>query len=218
MRHRQKQIRNWIIFFVILFGIIGGLIYLGRPVSDAELFGQVTQIRETDHQKGNPDAPVVIVEYSDFECSFCASHAPIMQQLVNDLGDQFVFVYRHFPLRGNHPNAQISAQAAEAAALQGQFWPMHDLLFEQQAAWSAIADPAEVFVGYAQELGLDPDQFRSDLTSTSTRNRVNDDYTDAIRLGLQSTPTFFINGEKLERPLQYAGFKARIEAAAVPQE
>ena len=107
----------------------------------------------TEHVLGNPDAPVTVIEYGDFECPYCAAAAPVLRRLVEESDGQVRLVFRHFPLADNHPHALTAALAAEAAGAQGAFWPMHDLLFARQDRLSDVALRA-----YAQELGLDGDR------------------------------------------------------------
>lgn len=167
-------------------------------------------ITQEDNQTSSASA--TLVEYSDFQCPACGAYHELVSQLKDDLGDRLNIVYRHFPLRNIHPNAQLAAQAAQAAALQGKFWQMHDKLFENQLAWSELEDPTDSFKAYATELELDIDQFTTDLTSKAVEDRVNRDYASAIRFGINSTPTFFLNGVKMTNPASYETFKQIIEA------
>jgi protein-disulfide isomerase len=138
------------------------------------------------------------VEYSDFQCPACRAVAPAVAELVENFGEQFVLEYRHFPLRQIHPNAQMAAQAAEAAAMQGKFWEMHDLMFEKQTEWSQSFNPERFFRGYAEDLGMNVDRFRFDLESDEVKNRVNADADEAAALGIPGTPGFVYNGEVID--------------------
>jgi len=106
-------------------------------------------------------------------------------------------VYRHLPLTSIHPNAQLAAQASEAAHLQDKFWDYHGLLFEKQTEWSEESDPSDLFIGYASELGLDAEKFESDMNSKEIEDYVNSESLEASRIGLSSTPSFFVNGERV---------------------
>jgi Na+/H+ antiporter NhaA len=145
---------------------------------------------DRDRLRGPADAPVTVVEYGDFECPYCGQAEPVVRELLAGHGD-VRYVWRHLPLTDVHPNAQLAAEAAEAAAAQGAFWPMHDLLLTRQ---DALRTPD--LVGYAEELGLDADRFRSDLHRHTGRGRIADDVDSADLSGVSGTPTFFINGRR----------------------
>ncbi len=165
-----------------------------------------------DNAKGANDPRVTIVEYSDFQCPGCASTYPIIKQLVESFSEDVSLVYRHYPLRQIHSNAQLAGQAAEAAGMQGKFWDMHDVLFNTQSQWTNEADATEFFTKLAESIGLDLAQFATDLTSTEAVSLVNEDADDAARLRLPGTPSFFVNGTLIEHPGSYAGFKSLVEA------
>jgi protein-disulfide isomerase len=181
-----------IIFVAVTLGVllgVGGLLWTFGQSSDKPI-ADVAGAKQ--HVQGS--GAVTLVEFSDFQCPAClAVQAPLTQILAKYQG-KVEFVYRYFPLVSIHKNAQMSAQAAEAAGLQGKFWEMHDKLFSTQSAWEGIADPKESFVGYAKELGLDTAKFATDLVSQSVVDAVNADSATATRYNLQGTPTFFVNG------------------------
>jgi Na+/H+ antiporter NhaA len=143
---------------------------------------------ERDHFRGPREALVTMVEYGDFECPFCGRAEPVVRDLLQEFGD-VRYVWRHLPLSDVHPHAQMAAEAAEAAANQGAFWEMHDLLFEHQDALTP-----EDLVGYAEQLGLDTERFAEDLWTHGGAARVADDIDSADLSGVSGTPTFFING------------------------
>lgn len=148
-------------------------------------------VGEDDHVLGPPDAPVTLVEYGDYECPHCGAAYPIVKSLLRDLGDRVRFVYRHFPLARSHPHAERAAEAAEAAAEQGEFWAMHARLFEHQ---DALADAD--LIAHAEAIGLDVGQFREALEEGIYRPLVREDFRGGVRSGVNGTPTFFINGER----------------------
>ena len=172
-------------------------------------------VQADEHIRGNAQASVVLVEYGDFECPACKSYVPMLEQLKQEFGDRVAFVYRHFPLRSIHPNANSAAQAAEAAALQGKFWEMHDMLFEKQEEWAKNQNPEELFEEYAALLELDLEQFREAMRSDEVRDRVEDDFQSAVRHGLSSTPTFFLDGVSIASTdiRGYQAFRSLIEQA-----
>lgn len=204
----MKNIIIGVVLFTLIFIGLGWLL-VGQPEKESSAEFTIT---ENDHVAGNASASATLIEYSDFQCPACASYHSLVNQLKDDLGENLQIVYRHFPLRSIHDHAQLAAQASEAAANQDMFWQMHDLLFENQAFWSTLEDPTETFLDYASELELDIDQFNADLNSQEVEEKVNTDYQSAIQAGVNSTPTFFLNGKKLSNPATYETFKSLIEA------
>ncbi len=144
------------------------------------------------HIKGNPEAELTIVEFSDFECPFCAQYSPELSSIVKNYSGRVNVVYRHFPLVGTHVYAIPTARASEAAAMQGKFWEYHDKLFLNQGEFEN-----DDLVSYAEQIGLDIDKFQTDLSSTEVAKKVQEDFDIAKQLNLSGTPTFFIvyNGE-----------------------
>lgn len=137
---------------------------------------------------------VTVVEFSDFQCPACRAAQGLVVQLEDREGVRLV--YRHFPLSSIHKNAQLAAEAAEAAYAQGKFWEMHDLLFERQQEWAEEKSPEVKFIEYAGELELDKDALTKALVDHTYRQLVVDDYQEGLRLGVNATPTFFVNGRK----------------------
>jgi protein-disulfide isomerase len=175
-----------------------------------EVAGETTEVRENDWVKGDPEAKVVLTEYGDFQCPACANYAPLVKRLSEETSKGLKVVYRHFPLTSIHKNAIPSAQAAEAAGRQGKFWEMHDTLYEKQTEWSDERDVKEKFIEYARILGLDEEKFKSDYDSDEVRQRIESDLSKALQLGLNSTPTFFLNGQKIA-PRSYENFKDLVD-------
>ena len=148
-------------------------------------------VSAADHIEGNPDAPIELVKYGDYQCPHCARAYLVVHHLQEELGDRLKFVFRNFPLQKIHPEAVVAAIAAEAAGLQGRFWEMHDLIFENQDELSE-----SMLLELAIELELDTERFRKDLRSEELARKVDADFESGIRSGVNATPTFFINGEK----------------------
>lgn len=165
-----------------------------------------------DHAEGPPEAPAALVEYGDFECPACGSAYPMVKELHAEEGDRLRVVFRHFPLNSIHPHARAAACAAEAAGLQGRFWEMHDMLFENQ---DALED--EDLLGYAGKLGLDIARFDADRQSEEVAERVSDDFRGGVRSGVNGTPTFFVNGLRHDGPSDSDSLRAEIEQAAAAQ-
>src|SRR3989344_1981714 len=170
-------------------------------------------LSESDHVRGNREAAVVLVEYGDFQCPACGIYSPVVNQLVEEFGDDLAVVFRHMPLSTIHQNAESSSFAAEAAGKQGKFWEMADILFERQEDWSNDRDPRSKYEGYAAELGLNVDQFKEDSNSPEVKEKVRRDRQQALAFRITGTPTFFLNGEKIESPRGLDPFRDVISAA-----
>ena len=198
--------------------IVAGMALLGNAQDHANDPQKLAiAVSDSDWFEGGKDASVVLVEYSDFQCPACGAYFPVIRSLNEAYGDKLKIVYRNYPLTSLHPNAQLAAQAAEAAGIQGKFFPMHDLLFGNQQTWSTIADPTDTFVGYATSLGLDVEKFKTDLTGKDVINAVKNDVNGGDASKISSTPTFFLNGLQIEKnPQGLEPFKALIDAALTP--
>lgn len=163
---------------------------------------------------GPKDSKVTFVEYGDFQCPACKSYFPLITQLKEEYKDRVAFQFRNFPLVQIHPNAFIGSRAAEAAGKQGKFFEMHDLLYENQDAWSSSSSPASILQGYAQQLGLNIDQFNTDMNSVAIADIINADVKSGQAAGVSSTPTFFINGKKIDKnPQNLQDFKTLLDEA-----
>ncbi len=172
---------------------------------------------ERDHVRGPAEAPVTLVEYGDFECPFCGQAEPVIRELLRDFGD-LRYVWRHLPLNDVHPHTQAAAEASEAAAAQGRFWEMYELLLTRQSALTRSD-----LIGYAGELGIDVDRFAEDLDSHAGAARIAEDVDSADLSGVSGTPSFFINGrrhydaydiETLSKAVRAARARAAVDAAA----
>ncbi len=217
MNPTTKRIVLWTAIILGLVAFLWLLTKLGTaPASQGNktLNEQIDSTQE--HVSGNPNAPITIVEYSDFECPYCANVYPFFKQIVAEYPDDVRFVYRHFPLRAIHDHAQLAAQASEAAALQGKFWDMHDAIFNTQAQWVKEQDPEAFFIRLAVSLSLDEAQFTKDLTSKEVMAKVNEDAASAAALRLSGTPTTFINGTQYQIS-SYDQLKQRIDAEKAAQ-
>ena len=146
-------------------------------------------VDDKDHAQGPADAPVTLVEYGDYECPYCGQAEVVIRSLLESFGDDLRYVWRHLPLNDVHPNAQMAAEAAEAAAAQGTFWQMHDVLLDRQDRLT----PTDL-ARHADDLGLDMHRFWDDLRRHEHAERIGEDVTSADMSGVAGTPTFFING------------------------
>jgi protein-disulfide isomerase len=171
----------------------------------------ILEPRENDWIKGNPDASVVVVKYSDFQCPACRFYAAMDDQVSEELGDDVLFIYRHFPLR-NFRYSRLAATFTEAAGRQGKFWEMHDLIFINQQRWSNDEDGEAIFRRFAENLELDMEQFDRDLADPSLIERIDSDYEDGVQLGVRAVPTIFVNGRQLQGVDSMEEYKRRITA------
>lgn len=194
---------RWIVFGVLCAAIVGGLVYMSGSskvnVDSVDAFTITTNRDINDHVFGNKDAKVVVYEYADFQCPGCAGAYPNLKTITETYKNQVAFVYRSFPLTSIHPHAFAAAATAEAAGLQGKYWEMHDQLFETQDTWKNLSAEARQnqFEQYAQALGLNVDQFRADLAGEKVAAKINFDRSLGLKVGVDSTPTVFINKEKI---------------------
>lgn len=202
----------WKIIGVVAVIAIGASIVYSNSVSNKANEGIVFE----DHIKGNPDATVTLTEYSDFQCPACGQFFPVVKTLLEEQGDSIQFEYKHFPLITIHPYAVPAAKAAEAAGQQGAFFEMHDKLFENQQIWSKGVNPQSFFNTYAEELGLDVDLFKTHMKASLIEEKIQSEFEEARELGLSSTPTFFLNGKKMEFET-YQDFIDQIANAVNPQ-
>ena len=213
----KSKIILWTIIAVVVIGSIFGIVKLASKSKDLGSNSNtpvltVSAINDNENIKGNKDAKVVLIEYSDFQCPACASYYLILKKVSEDLGDKVKFAYRHFPLP-QHKNAKLAATVAEAAGKQDKFWEMHDLIFQNQSDWSEEKNAAIIFAQYAQDLQLDLAKFQTDIASEEIKAKIENDSKSGTRAGVNSTPTFFLNGEKMTNPHNYDEFKNAIEQA-----
>jgi protein-disulfide isomerase len=164
-----------------------------------------------DHTQGPADSPITLVEYGDYECPHCGRAHPIVKAVQRHLGDELRFVYRHFPVSTAHPHAEPAAEMAEAVGARGKFWPMHDLLFENQDA----LEPEDL-IAYAVPLGIEAEQAAAVLQNHAFAERVREDFLSGVRSGVNGTPTFFINGVRHDGPWDAQSLlEALLSAASV---
>lgn len=195
--------KNIPLLVITIIGTLVLIVALGIVFSKSS-----TEVEEVDQAQlagsarlaiGPESAPVTIVEFSDFQCEYCAIAAPAVKQVLAQNPDNVRFIYRHFPLMSIHQHAQLAAQASEASLEFNKFWEMHDLLFARQADWSKMQDKQAVkdlFIGFAVELGIDKDQFTAKIDSDPIKQVVLEDISLGNNIKVDSTPTFFVNGRK----------------------
>jgi protein-disulfide isomerase len=158
-------------------------------------------VGEADHIQGSIDAPLVLVEYGDYQCSYCGQAYGIIKAVQKKFAGRLQFVFRNFPLNESHPDAFNAALVAEAAAVQGKFWEMHDMIYEHQDRLDL-----ESLSGYAREIGMDAEQFEKDIQGKALSDKVEHDFESGIRSGVNGTPSFYVNGTKFEGDWSEQGF------------
>lgn len=222
LMRKFRRVLTWLAVLAVLVLAGWGMWYLAQQSpSVTGLVGTLSvDVAPGEHARGNPDAAITVVEYSDFQCPACASFEPVLQDLFETSGDQVRLIYRHFPLRNIHPNADPAARAAEAAALQDKFWEMHDLIFERQAAWAgqSVKGAEGTFTEYAVEIGLDVERYADDVNSDAVKDAVNEDVTSGTQSQVNSTPSFFVNGQYISGFSSLEDFRTRVLSAPPIQQ
>src|ERR1035437_1500364 len=181
-----KRILTWAGFIIIIGLIIVGLVAANKkhPASTSEVAIPLpTPVTSADWSRGNPNAPVTMVEYSDFQCPACQAYYPVVEQVFAASSSTVRMVFRHFPLP-QHADAIPAAKAAEAAGTPGKFWEMYSLIYPNHDDWETLADPTSVFIGYAQKLGLNISQFTSDMNSAVVAKKISDSVTAGTAAGI----------------------------------
>lgn len=204
-------------FLVILIAIIigiGGIFWFTRDKASAPTSGGSNSSQTTNHVMGNGKKNVTLIEYGDYQCPACGAYYPVVKSVVGKYKDDIYFQFRNFPLVQLHQNAFAGARAAEAADKQGKFWEMHDILYEQQNTWGQASSPKTYFDSYAKQLGLDQNKFNQDYASSEVNDLINADKSAAEALGATGTPTFVLDGKKVDQnPQDQAAFDKLISDA-----
>lgn len=228
----------WVVLIGIVVGMVGLFLVINNDENGSSNNANTTnplKIQLDDHaysagtltvaqnaageaEPKDDKSKVTLIEYGDFECPACGQIFPIIDQLKQEFGSDLLFVFRHFPLTTLHPNATAAHRAAEAAGNQGKFFEMHDLLYERQSQWSSstsglnVAQATNVFEGYAQELELDIETYKSDVQSEEVFKVIDRQSDIGTSQGITGTPTFILNGERIETPRTYDQFRDLIQA------
>jgi protein-disulfide isomerase len=215
----MKRYLPFIIVAVVALATLGSgamLYRANRPQlvaipEDKKLAGKIGE--GSMHIRGNPDAPVTLEEFADFQCPPCGSFSVFVHDLMKEYDSRVRLVFRNFPLK-NHEHAREAAFAAEAAGLQGRFWEMHDVLYREQANWTKAPNVRELFESYAGMIGLNLDQFKKDMDGEKVRERVDSDRKRGESLGINVTPSLYINDRPLDpKDKSPEGIRAEINAA-----
>lgn len=209
----RKEILIMTAVFIVIFGGLGFLITRNNKIATTPATKDQL-IRPTSHSTVSPNAKVNIVEFGDFQCPACAAAYPIVEQILTSYKDnpQVNFVFRNFPLP-QHQYALLTAESAEASGAQGKYWEMYKLIYSNQDAWVNSVDPMSIMVGYATQLKLDVNKFKSEVSANKYNDIITQDQQDGTAIGINSTPTFYINGLQEIGIQSVADFKARIDTA-----
>lgn len=184
----------WAVIAIIVI-VFGGIIVLNKKDTNTP----AANVQPTNHVKGEGKSGVTLVEYADFQCPFCGQFYPIVTQVYEKYKDQIHFQYRQLPLIQIHQHALAAARATEAASKQGKFWEMYDLIFQNQTTWAESNDATVQFEQYAQQLGLNMTQYKTDAASSEVNDIVNADINEFKKTKEpMSTPTFFLDGKKIQ--------------------
>jgi len=198
-----------------IIAVVIGFMVLTKPSSSNLSTGGQT----SNHTSGSGTSGVTLIEYGDYQCPYCQQYHPIVKQVATQFNEQIFFQFRNFPLESSHKNARASARAAEAASLQNKFWEMYDLLFEENdpsgaTGWVASSNPVTYFNQFAERIGLNLDQFKTDFASSSVNDIINADISAGTALKITGTPTFILDGKKLDpSPASVEAFATVINAA-----
>lgn len=206
----------WGIGFIVL--LVGAFITIWFARSQSDIpsstmtprdSAQIT-ISDSDHSKGANQAKLTLIEFGDFQCPACAAYYPVVEEIIKKYPNDLKFVFKNFPLTQIHNRAQIAAQAAEAAGLQGKYWEMYYLLYKNQNIWNKATGTND-FEKYAESINLDLKTFTNDFDSDAVKNKINNDVVLANTIGVNGTPTFYLNNTRLPNPKSEAEFKTAIE-------
>jgi protein-disulfide isomerase len=218
MKKLHQQLKStegkFVIGLVLIVGLLFAYYFFAMAGKEDNTISEIS-VTKNDHVRGAVDGTVTLVEFGDFQCPACAAYEPLVRQVLADNKKTLKVVYKHFPLIQIHPNALLGAKAAEAAGVQGKFWEMHDMLYDKQAEWSTGLNARDLIMTYAADLKLDTKKFAEDLTSKAVEDKVFAEAKEGTALGVQGTPTFFLNGKKITNPSSLEAFdKLILEAAA----
>ncbi len=206
------RIIKWAAFVAVLGLIVWGLVAASQKADkESASLPKADQIVSGDWTRGNASSSVTLIEYSDFECPACAAFYPLVEEVNEKLGNKINFAYRHFPLT-QHPNAIPAAKAAEAAGLQGKFWEMYTEIFMNQSEWAGTTTAHVVFNKYAVKIGLDIEKYNADYNLPEIKEKIDKSIMGGIKAGVNSTPSFFLNGKKIT-PQSYEQFEKLIDEA-----
>lgn len=202
----------WAVVVAIVIVLIGVFVFTNNNKTDGSS-GSSSSTKPSQHIEGEGKDGVTLVEYGDYECPYCGEYYATVKQVQSEYNTQMTFQFRNFPLVSIHQNAFAGARAAEAASMMGKFWQMHDLLYENQNQWAESSDPTTYFDQYAQQLGLNLQTFKTDYASDHANNVINADMAAGNKLGVDATPTFYLDGKEIQVANSQQAFETLINAA-----
>jgi protein-disulfide isomerase len=197
--------------------VFGAILFFGKEDAAAPTDENGNAVQASNHVKGEGKKQVVLTEYGDFECPACGQYYPIVEQVVEKYKADITFQFRHFPLRQIHPNAVLAHRYAEAASNQDKFWEMYNLLYQNQSTWTGSSSADATFRSLAESLNLDMGKLDADVKSEATNAVINADISEGQKAGVSSTPTFLVNGKKVENPTSLEDFNKLIDDAIAEQ-
>ncbi|MFA6076437.1 MAG: thioredoxin domain-containing protein [Negativicutes bacterium] len=204
--------RFFITLLVVIAGVVGIFAFTKQKNTDSNT-GNSGNSQPTSHIQVQGKSGVVLIEYGDFQCPACGQYYPLVKELVEKYKDQITFQFRNFPLIQIHPNAMVAHRAAEAADKQGKFWEMFDKIYQTQDQWSSGSNAGTIFESFAAELGLDTAKFKADVNSPEVNSSINADIKEGQKLGVTSTPSFILDGVKIDNPRSLEDFTKLIDEA-----
>ncbi len=210
----SKQNINQMFFVlgVLLVVLLAYYVYATQTTKKVEEKGNV-EVRTEDHVRGNITASVTMVQFADFQCPACGAYEPIVREVMAKNSNDVKLVFRHFPLTNMHRNALLAAKYAEAAGRQNKFWELHDILYDKQKEWGESLDAESFFETQVASLGLDMAQIKKDVADPAIENIILAEYKEGTQFGVKGTPSFFINGIKIESPRSVEEFTQVIQKA-----
>jgi protein-disulfide isomerase len=207
MKTMDKKTMNMLTYgFVAIVVILMGFSFFNY-ISKVGTVPKPADVSLDDHIRNGAQAKVVLVEYGDFQCPACGAYEPLVQQLLSKHVSYVQFVFRHFPLTQIHKNALLAAKYAEASGIQGKFWEMHDVLYARQKEWSDSLNAKDLFNGYGKELGLNVTKLETDSDGASIEAKIKANFEEGVKIGIQGTPTFYVNGVKIDNPESIEAFE-----------
>jgi protein-disulfide isomerase len=189
--------KRFLTILAVVVVALGGIFYVGKKNSSTNTTSASSNAQPSNHTEGTSFKNINLTVFGDFECPVCGSYFPIEQQVLAKFKGEITFTFHNFPLESIHPNAFAASRAAEAAGLQGKFFEMHDLLYKNQNSWGSSSDPTGFFKLYATQLGLDQTKYDQDFKSSVVNDTINADIQLGNNKGVTGTPTYFLNGQKL---------------------
>lgn len=214
MQMSKSATNNLLIGILVIIVVLFGYYFYAmktRPTDSTQEPHVVVSLE--DHVRGGATAPVTLVEFGDFQCPACGAYEPLVRQVQATQGNNMRLVFRHFPLTQLHPNALLAAKFSEAASIQGKFWEMHDALYDNQKEWEGSLAAQDLFTKYGAKIGLDVTKLVNDANSQAVEDKILAQYKEGVKLGVQGTPTFFVNGVKIDNPQSIEAFNKLITDA-----